>query len=103
MNTVSNDELTTEGPSLLYFSASWCGPCKAFKPTVEKFDTETDSVNIHFIDVEDNPELAQSYNVKSVPTVVAVDSKEGGRFTGVKSLTGLTEFVEAEFGVESDA
>ena len=52
----------------LYFSASWCGPCQTFKPIMSEIANEGHSVQ--FIDIDQQGDLAQQYNVRSVPTVV---------------------------------
>jgi thioredoxin 1 len=54
--------------TMKYFSATWCGPCKSFKPVMNEIASEGHSVQ--FIDVDKSPDLAQQYNVRSVPTVV---------------------------------
>tara|TARA_B100001093_G_scaffold112726_1_gene105057 strand:- start:1955 stop:2200 length:246 start_codon:yes stop_codon:yes gene_type:complete len=51
-----------------YFSASWCGPCKMFKPVVNELISEGHSIEI--VDVDDNQDLAMQYQVMSVPTIV---------------------------------
>ena len=65
-----------------YFSASWCGPCKAFKPVMQEIRTE--GYQIEFIDIDNLSDLAEQYNVRSVPTVVIEQAgKEVDRFVGV--------------------
>lgn len=54
---------------ILYFTASWCGPCKMFKPVVQQVESEL-GVNINYVDVDASKELAQRYGVSSVPTIV---------------------------------
>ena len=51
-----------------YFSATWCGPCQTFKPIMNEVAGEGHSVQ--FIDIDQQGDLAQQYNVRSVPTVV---------------------------------
>ena len=67
--------------SIKYFSAAWCGPCKAFKPVMNEIRNE--GYYVEFIDIDMLTDLAQQYNVRSVPTVVI---EEGGvevdRFVG---------------------
>jgi len=68
---------------ILYFSAPWCGPCKAFKPVMESLSSE---MPIQFIDVDTSPQTAAQYNVRSVPTTVVVkDGMEMGRVVGAKT------------------
>ena len=56
-----------------YFSATWCGPCKAFKPVINEIKSE--GYHVEFIDIDMLSDLAQKYNVRSVPTLVI---EEGG-------------------------
>tara|TARA_Y100000590_G_C15139103_1_gene795394 strand:+ start:29 stop:274 length:246 start_codon:yes stop_codon:yes gene_type:complete len=67
--------------TIKYFSAAWCGPCKAFKPVMNEIKSE--GYPVEFIDIDMLTDLAQQYNVRSVPTVVI---EEGGvevdRFVG---------------------
>jgi thioredoxin 1 len=66
-----------------YFSASWCGPCKMFKPVVQELISEGHSIEI--VDVDDNQALAQQYQVMSIPTIVF---EENGQI--VDSILGAT-------------
>ena len=76
---------------VLYFTATWCGPCKMFKPTVQAVSAET-GVGINYIDVDQQKDLAQKYNVSSVPTIIV---ENGGnvdnRNSGVMSKPQLTQ------------
>jgi thioredoxin-like negative regulator of GroEL len=68
---------------ILYFSASWCGPCKAFKPLMESMQSE---LPVQFIDVDASPQTAAQYNIRSVPTTIVVqDGMEIGRAVGAKT------------------
>ena len=64
-----------------YFTATWCGPCKAFKPIMNEIKNEGYSVEI--IDLDSNQALANQYNVRSVPTtVIEQNGVEVDRFVG---------------------
>ena len=67
--------------TMKYFSATWCGPCKAFKPIMNEIANE--GYSVEFIDVAQSQELAAKYGVRSVPTTII---EEGGtevnRFVG---------------------
>ena len=74
---VKNDAPLT----VLYFTATWCGPCKAFKPIMNEIQSEGYSVEI--IDLDSNQALANQYNVRSVPTtVIEENGVEVDRFIG---------------------
>lgn len=76
---------------LLVFSASWCGPCKAFKPTLQQLDQD----RLVYVDIDELPEIRQDYDVRSVPTVVLVDEdgKELERFVGAQPLSKLQDLL----------
>jgi thioredoxin 1 len=52
------------------FYATWCGPCKMLAPVMEQIRAEYSQIDMLAIDVDENYELAASYGVKSVPTVI---------------------------------
>ena len=64
-----------------YFTATWCGPCKAFKPVMNEVAGE--GYSIKFIDVDENQSLASKYGVRSVPTTIIEEKGiEVDRFVG---------------------
>lgn len=67
--------LTTVGAraDLLCFGAKWCGPCREMEPTLERLHRE--GYPIRKFDVDAHPDLAQKYNVTSVPNFVLVDDQ----------------------------
>ena len=70
--------------SAKYFSATWCGPCKAFKPVMQEI--VSDGYFVEFIDVDKEENKAQHYGIRSVPTVVIEQGgQEVSRFTGALS------------------
>jgi len=67
--------------TMKYFSATWCGPCKTFKPVMNEVAEEGHSVQ--FIDVDQQQDLAARYNVRSVPTtIIEKDGIEVDRIIG---------------------
>ena len=56
---------------ILYFSASWCGPCKTLGPIME---SASGQVNYQKVDVDSNPELSAKYGVRNIPTMVLVEN-----------------------------
>ena len=68
---------------ILYFSSTWCGPCRTFKPVMESLQSE---MSVTFIDVDSSPQTAAQYNVRSVPTTIVVQNGiEIGRAVGAKT------------------
>jgi thioredoxin 1 len=74
---------------ILYFSAPWCGPCRNFKPIMESV---SNSIPVRFINVDDNPQLAAQYNVRSVPMLVFLkDGQEADKTIGVLTETQVKD------------
>jgi thioredoxin 1 len=75
------------GVTLLDFTAAWCGPCRVLSPILADLQAEyAGVVRIVKVDVDDNPELAQRFAVRSMPTVVVWrDGREVGRVVGSRA------------------
>ncbi|MFM7592849.1 MAG: thioredoxin domain-containing protein, partial [Isosphaeraceae bacterium] len=81
--------LETDQPTILEFSASWCGPCKEMKPQVDELVRKKYPVRV--LDTDEHADLRQNYRVSKVPTFVIVDpeGKEIGRSEGVQQASEL--------------
>lgn len=71
------DEVMGAGvPVLIDFYADWCGPCKMLAPTLEALSEKREDIKICKINVDDEPELAATFDISVIPTLVAM--KDGG-------------------------
>lgn len=82
-STFAREVLQADVPVLVDFWATWCGPCRALAPQLEKLAAQRPDLKIVKVDIDENPGLAADYDVMSVPTVALVI---GGQH--VHSLTG---------------
>ena len=64
--------LQAQQPVLVDFYADWCGPCKMMAPAVEELANEQDDVIVGKLNVDFAPELARTYKVFSIPTLILI-------------------------------
>lgn len=61
---------------IIDFWAPWCGPCRMTSKNLEEFSTEHSEVEIYKVNVDELPEVAEQYQVISLPTVLCVENNE---------------------------
>ena len=67
------EALKSDIPVVVDFWASWCGPCKMLAPIIADIASEyAGKVKVGKVNVDDEPELANSFRVSSIPTVVLI-------------------------------
>lgn len=92
-----NNVLKSELPVLVDFFATWCGPCKMTAPNIEKAAKEyADKLKVFTIDVDQEPILAQSFNVDTIPTVMIFKNGEiVASHVGAMPYDLLKHFIES--------
>ena len=82
-------------PVLADFNADWCGPCKAMRPMLEELADSDPSYKIVSIDIDAESELAEEYDVTSIPCLVLFKGgQEADRSIGLISKDAIAELAE---------
>ena len=82
-------------PVLIDFYADWCGPCRMVGPIVEEIANERDDVIVGKVNVDNDPELAERFNVFNIPTIVVLkDGEEVNRLMGARPKAQILSLLE---------
>jgi thioredoxin 1 len=89
----STDVLNAGQLALVDFWATWCGPCRMMGPVVEEVAEDFgDKIVVGKLNVDENRDLAVSYNVLSIPTLIFFQNgAEKDRVVGAQNKAALTE------------
>jgi thioredoxin 1 len=67
-----SEVMKSDKPVLIDFWASWCGPCRMVAPVVDEIAAEVPQIKVGKINVDEQPELAASFKVMSIPTLAVI-------------------------------
>ncbi len=56
------------------FNANWCGPCRMLKPIIEEIAENNDKIKIVSINIDDEEELAEKYEISSIPCLILFEN-----------------------------
>ena len=87
--------LKAEHPVVVDFYADWCGPCKMLSPVLDELEGEFDDFEFVKVNIDENQELAEQFEVFSIPNVCIFKIGEvADRNVGFASPDAMREFVE---------
>jgi thioredoxin 1 len=85
---------------LIDFWAEWCGPCKILSPFIDQIKEElsdNDNIEIIKINVDENPEMAREYSIRSIPTILLINSETNeivDKIIGMQPKSRLLEIIK---------
>jgi len=100
LNLKNFDKSTKKGKWIIDFWAEWCGPCTMLKPVFESAAKEMDGkMNFGKIDIDSQQELAEKFQVMSIPTILFLNNGEViNSHTGYASKDALLKMIKDNFG-----
>jgi thioredoxin 1 len=91
-DTFKQEVLDKKGLVLVDFHAEWCGPCKMTDPIIEELSKEMSDVSFAKVDVDQEGEIAQEYNVTSIPSFfIFKDGQVVSQFVGAMGKEGFQD------------
>ena len=86
--------LQSEKPVLLDFFASWCGPCRMVLPVLDEIAKERSDIKVCKINIDEQPELAYQYQVRTIPTLMVLrDGEVVSRSSGAKPKSKILDML----------
>lgn len=93
--TFADEIINSKKPTIVYFWADWCNPCKQMGPLYEENAKVQNSVEMFKLDVDANQQIAQQYNIMSIPTFLLFkDGQVVAQNVGSMALDQLKKFAE---------
>jgi len=92
--TFKEEVLQAAQPVLVDFYADWCGPCRMLRPTLEALSEERADVKFAAVNIDENPDLADEFDISSIPCVILFkNGAEADRSIGLVPKEALEDLL----------
>jgi len=94
-NNFEADVLRADKPVVVDFWAEWCGPCKMIAPSLDEIANElSGQIQIAKVNIDENPELATQFGVRSIPTLLMFKNGEvASNMVGAAPKSRLSDWI----------
>lgn len=94
-NDFENEVMKSEKTVLVDFYADWCGPCRMVSPIVDQIAEEHPEYKVVKVNVDEEGELAEAFDVMSIPTLVVIkDGEVANQVTGARPKAQILELLK---------
>lgn len=91
----NKEVMETEKTVLLDFWATWCGPCQMIAPVLDEIAEECPDITVGKIDVDKEQELAMSFGITSIPTLIVIkNGKSVEKAVGMRAKNQILEMID---------
>ena len=91
----NKEVMETEKVVLLDFWATWCGPCQTIAPILNEVAEECPDITVGKIDVDEEQELAMSFGITSIPTLIVMkNGKAVDKAIGMRAKNQIIEMID---------
>ena len=93
-DSFEKEVINSSVPVLADFYADWCGPCRMLRPSLDAIAEERTDVKVVAINIDDEPELADEFDISSIPCVILFkNGAEADRSIGLKPKEMIEEML----------
>ncbi len=94
-NSFAQEVINSDKTVLVDFWASWCGPCRMLSPIVDEIAAEHPEIKVCKVNVDDEPELAQNFQIMSIPSLIVFkDGKVVANSVGLRPKAEIEAMIK---------